>query len=127
MVTGIKVPEDDTIATGDELVHRLFLRGKAVGGKADDLFDLARDVLMTARLDNQKRVIEMLKESKAGLESSLVSSGHSYGVLARNPAPRRAAPHLTTAPHRTAPYHSVSTPFGAAHSCGAPSGDHRRS
>ena len=113
MVTGIKVPEDDTIATGDELVHRLFLRGKAVGGKADDLFDLARDVLMTARLDNQKRVIEMLKESKAGLESSLVSSGHSYGVLTRNPTLRpawlhcAALRHVTsrcTAPHRTAPH-----------------------
>jgi hypothetical protein len=31
-------------------------------------------VLFTAQLGNKKRIVEMLKESKSGLEASLVSS-----------------------------------------------------
>ena len=84
---GIKATEDGTIATGDDLVYRLFLRGKATAEKAEDLFDIAKDVLLTSRLDNQKRVVEMLKESKARISSSLVSSGHSYAST------RLSAPH----------------------------------
>jgi len=78
MMTGVKLPSESVVATGDDLVHKLFVRGKVVGGKADDLFDVVRDVLLTSRLDNQKRVVEMLKESKANIESSVVSTGHSY-------------------------------------------------
>ena len=35
-------------------------------------------VLTSARLDNKKRVVEMLKESRSRLEANLVSSGHTY-------------------------------------------------
>ena len=77
-LAGVKHPSDDTVATGDELVRLLFVRGKVVQSKPEELFDIVSDVLLGARFDNQKRVVEMLKESKARMESSLVSSGHSY-------------------------------------------------
>ena len=78
MLSGVKIPEDDSVAAGDDLVHRLFVRGKVVQSKPEQLFNIVGDVLKGARFDNQKRIVEMLKESKAGMESSLVSSGHSY-------------------------------------------------
>jgi len=43
----------------------MFIRGKAVSSKAIELFSLMKDVLTDANLGNQKRVLEMLKESKA--------------------------------------------------------------
>eukprot|EP00616_Rhizochromulina_sp_CCMP1243_P000175 CAMPEP_0118974666 /NCGR_PEP_ID=MMETSP1173-20130426/12764_1 /TAXON_ID=1034831 /ORGANISM="Rhizochromulina marina cf, Strain CCMP1243" /LENGTH=1033 /DNA_ID=CAMNT_0006924443 /DNA_START=71 /DNA_END=3172 /DNA_ORIENTATION=+ len=88
-LTGVRIPSDDTVATGDDLVHRLFLRGKAVAGRADDLFGVVHDVLTSCRLDNKKRIVEMLKESKARMESSLVSAGHAYA------ATRLSASHST--------------------------------
>lgn len=78
MMSGVKHPADDTVAVGDELVHMLFMRGKVVMSKPEELFGIVSDVLLGARFDNQKRIVEMLKESKARMESSLVSSGHSY-------------------------------------------------
>ncbi|CAN0332809.1 unnamed protein product [Hapterophycus canaliculatus] len=36
------------------------------------------DVMTDANLDSQQRVVEMLKESKARLASSIQGSGHSF-------------------------------------------------
>jgi len=88
-LTGVRVPADDTVATGDDMVHRLFIRGKAVAGRADDLFGVVNDVLTSCRLDNKKRIIEMLKESQARMEASLVSAGHAFA------ATRLSAAHTT--------------------------------
>ncbi len=56
----------------------LFLRGKAVPERAQDMLDIWRDVLLTVKLDNQERFKQMAMEEKARLESSLVPSGHGY-------------------------------------------------
>lgn len=72
--------EDGSVTSGDEIVHYLFLRGKAVPDKISDLFSIFNDLLTSANLDRQSRVVEMLKESKASLESSIVSAGHSYAA-----------------------------------------------
>lgn len=53
------VPKDDVIATGDDIVYKLFLHGKAVQSKSDDLFDLMFDILTSAKFDNQKRIVEV--------------------------------------------------------------------
>ena len=45
------------------------------------MFELFRDVLCNAQLSNQKRAVEMLKESKSRRESSVISSGHSYAAV----------------------------------------------
>lgn len=50
---------------GDQLTAHMFVRGKAVASKAGELFELMHAVLTDANLDNQKRVLEMLKEAKA--------------------------------------------------------------
>jgi len=85
--SGVVVPEDNSVAEGDEIVHRLFVRGKVVKAQPGELFDIVSDVLTSAKLDNQKRIVEMLKESVSGLESNLVASGHAYAST------RLSAPH----------------------------------
>lgn len=88
--TGVEVPADGSVSAGDALQHRLFLRGKAVLSKSGALFSVLDDVLKSAQLGNRKRIVEMLKESKARLEASLVDSGHAY-------ASTRLSSHHTTA------------------------------
>jgi Zn-dependent M16 (insulinase) family peptidase len=69
-----------TVSNPDEVLLYLMLRGKAVTNKIPILFHLFTDILLNARLNNQKRAVEMLKESKSRKEASLLSSGHSYGA-----------------------------------------------
>jgi presequence protease len=54
----------------------LFLRGKAMTPKAGDLLDILRDVLLGVRLDDRERFRQIVLESKARKEQSLVPSGH---------------------------------------------------
>lgn len=56
------------------------LSGKSVTDKIPNLFGIFEDVLCRARLENQQRAVEMLKQSKASRESSVISSGHSYAA-----------------------------------------------
>jgi len=60
----------------------MFLRGKAVTEKAGDLFDILRDVLLGVKLDDQNRFKQMVLESKARKEQSIIPSGHQV-VLKR--------------------------------------------
>ena len=83
-------PAGSYVSAGDEVVAYLFVRGKATAERAGELFELAHDVLVDARLDNAKRAIEILKESVSRMESSLVGAGHQY-------ADTRLAARLTAA------------------------------
>lgn len=56
------------------------LSGKAMTAKAPELFRLFLDVLCNARLDNQKRAVEMLRESKSRREAAVISNGNSYAA-----------------------------------------------
>lgn len=56
----------------------LMVRGKAMADKAGDMLDIARDVLLTARLDDRDRFRQMVLETKSGMESGVVGSGHSF-------------------------------------------------
>jgi len=56
----------------------LFLRGKAMQNQTGELLSILTDVLTTARLDNRERVMQMVMETKAGMESALVSAGHRF-------------------------------------------------
>jgi Zn-dependent M16 (insulinase) family peptidase len=68
----------------------LFVRGKAVPDKADELIAIIGDVLATAQLDNRARIRQMALEEKAGLESGLAARGHGIAAsrlaAALNPA-----------------------------------------
>jgi hypothetical protein len=56
------------------------LSGKVMADRAPQLFGLFLDVLGNARLDNQKRVVEMLRESKSRREAAVISNGNSYAA-----------------------------------------------
>eukprot|EP00466_Bigelowiella_natans_P016747 jgi/Bigna1/54816/estExt_Genewise1Plus.C_440058 len=69
-------------AVGDpsSVLGYLTLRAKCVPEKVDTMLDIAEEVLTTAKLDNRQRAIEILKETKAGLEAAIVGSGHRYAA-----------------------------------------------
>jgi Zn-dependent M16 (insulinase) family peptidase len=58
----------------------LFVRGKAVPDKADELLSIITDVLTSARLDNRERIKQMALEEKAGFESSLAGRGNGIAA-----------------------------------------------
>ena len=66
---------------GDDTVARFFLRGKAMVDQVGHLVDIIRDVLLTVRLDNRDRFLQMALEDKAGEEASLIPGGHQVVAL----------------------------------------------
>lgn len=54
----------------------LFLRGKALAGRQEGLFEIFRDVLLKVQLDNRERFRQMVLEEKARCEQRIVPSGH---------------------------------------------------
>jgi len=67
-----------TLADSDSAATWLFLRGKGLMHQTDDLLAIMREVLLTVRLDNPERFRQMVLDSKAGMEASLVPSGHGF-------------------------------------------------
>lgn len=65
-----------------ESVSRLFLRGKCMTDRIEDLFSILKDILFQPAFDNPKRFKEVLLEQKAEMESGLVPNGHT-AVLSR--------------------------------------------
>eukprot|EP00934_Nitzschia_sp_Nitz4_P007392 Nitzschia sp. Nitz4//scaffold3_size479765//55688//59203//NITZ4_000022-RA/size479765-processed-gene-0.48-mRNA-1//1//CDS//3329550524//7382//frame0 len=65
------------VLDGNYLQTKLILKGKATSDKTEELFSLMKMVLTEARFDSKTRVIEMLKEMKAGAESRIQQSGHA--------------------------------------------------
>lgn len=61
-----------------EPVARFVLRAKSTVRQFDDLLEILRDVLLTAKLDNRERFKQIVLENKASLESALVPSGHAF-------------------------------------------------
>ena len=64
------------VRESDAATTWMFLRGKATTAQAQDLLDILRDVLLTARLDNRDRFRQIVLEEKASRESGLVPGGH---------------------------------------------------
>jgi len=64
----------------DDVVAYLMLRGKAMGAQSGELFGLMQDVLLKSRLDDKERFKQMVLETRSGMESSVVGSGHSYAA-----------------------------------------------
>ncbi len=57
------------------------LRGKVMYPKTDVLFKMAREILNTSKLEDTKRLYEIIAEVKSRAQASLVSAGHSTAVL----------------------------------------------
>ncbi len=66
--------------TSGQSASRLFLRGKATVDRAGELLGILRDVLMDVRLDHPERFMQLLLETKARVEASLVSEGHRVAL-----------------------------------------------
>ncbi|KAF5843319.1 Metalloenzyme, LuxS/M16 peptidase-like protein [Dunaliella salina] len=68
----------------DEPLAKIMVRGKAMADKSGDLVGLVRDVLLSARLDDQARFKQMVEETKASLETMVIAGGHSFAMKRLN-------------------------------------------
>jgi presequence protease len=71
-------PFVSAIRGAEDPVGYVMLRGKATAERSGDMLDIMRDILLTAKLDDKDRFKQMTLETKAGLESGIIGSGHSY-------------------------------------------------
>ena len=69
---------DGTVSSGDHMITKLVIQGKATTENIDELFSIFNLMLTEAKLDSQKKVVEKLKETKTRLESSIQGSGHTF-------------------------------------------------
>jgi hypothetical protein len=74
---GIQGSSVITSMRGSDVSQSWFmLRSKALAGMEDELFDILADVLLSARIDDRERFLQIVLENKAGSESALIPSGH---------------------------------------------------
>jgi Zn-dependent M16 (insulinase) family peptidase len=59
-------------------VAKLVLRGKSTVPQSAELLSILKDILLSANFDNRERLKQIVLEEKAGLESALIPSGHSF-------------------------------------------------
>ncbi|HEN21091.1 MAG TPA: peptidase M16, partial [Desulfobacteraceae bacterium] len=57
-------------------VQMLFLRGKAMQKRGNELTRIVRDITLGVNLDNQERFRQMVMEEKARMEKSIIPQGH---------------------------------------------------
>lgn len=62
----------------EEGLARFFVRGKATVAQVPEMLDIMRDMLLTVKLDNPERFRQIVLETKARMEASVVPSGHAY-------------------------------------------------
>ena len=64
----------------DDCVRMFGVRAKYLTSKEDFVFAMIREILFTSKLDDDKRLYEIIARQKARLESSLGEAGHSTAV-----------------------------------------------
>ncbi|HIZ22542.1 MAG TPA: insulinase family protein [Candidatus Blautia faecigallinarum] len=57
------------------------VRGKALYPKLDFLFQMIEEILKTSKVEDTKRLYEIIAQAKSRAQASLVSAGHSTAVL----------------------------------------------
>lgn len=76
---GIEVFDD---ATDTDAFRAMFaVRGKALYPEMDFMFSMIKEVLTTSKLDDAKRLYEIIARVKSRAQANLVSAGHSTAVL----------------------------------------------
>ncbi|XP_044489578.1 presequence protease 1, chloroplastic/mitochondrial-like isoform X1 [Mangifera indica] len=74
---GISVyPFTSSIRGKEDPCSHLIVRGKAMAGRADDLFNLMNCVLQEVQFTDQQRFKQFVSQSKARMENRLRGSGH---------------------------------------------------
>ena len=66
-----------SVKDADELQAKFEVRAKALYDKVPDAMHLIKEMLLTSKLTDEKRLYEILAELKSRLQVSLSSSGHS--------------------------------------------------
>jgi Zn-dependent M16 (insulinase) family peptidase len=64
----------------DTALGQLFLRGKAMLDRTENLFAILEECLTEVRLDNRERFTQMVLDAKASIEARLVPAGHMYAI-----------------------------------------------
>ncbi len=59
----------------------LAIRAKALYGQLPQAFDLMREIITSSRLDDRKRMREIIAKAKSSLQMTLMASGHSAAAM----------------------------------------------
>ena len=79
--TSLELYSDVTRVREKEFRATFEIRGKALYPKMGVLFSMMREILMESRLDDEKRLKEILAMLKSRLQTIFLSSGHTTAVL----------------------------------------------
>lgn len=79
--TSLELYPDVTKVKEKEFRATFEIKGKALYPKLDVLFSMMREILMESRLDDEKRLKEILSMLKSRLQMSFQSSGHTTAAL----------------------------------------------
>lgn len=79
--TSLELYTDVTRVKEKEFCAAFEIKGKALYPKMDVLFSMMREILMESKLDDEKRLKEILAMLKSRLQMSFLSSGHMTAVL----------------------------------------------
>ncbi|XP_031266614.1 presequence protease 1, chloroplastic/mitochondrial-like [Pistacia vera] len=78
---GISVyPFTSSVQGKEDPCSHLIVRGKAMAGRADDLFNLMNCVLQEVQFTDQQRFKQFVSQSKARMENRLRGSGHGIAA-----------------------------------------------
>ncbi len=69
-----------TTYKGQGSIAYLFVRAKSMMHQTADLFAILRDMLLTVKLDNRERFLQMVLEEKAGMEGGMLFGGHQVAA-----------------------------------------------
>ena len=79
--TGLDLYADVRHVKEKEFCATFEMKGKALYPKMDVLFSMMREILMESKLDDEKRLKEILAMLKSRLQMSFMSSGHTTAAL----------------------------------------------
>ena len=79
--TSLELYTDVTKVKEKEFRATFEMKGKALYPKMDVLFSMMREILMESKLDDEKRLKEILAMLKSRLQMSFLSSGHTTAAL----------------------------------------------
>lgn len=65
----------------DDCLRMFGVKTKYLTDKEEFVFSMIREILFTSKLDDDKRLYEIISQQKARLQSSLGSAGHSTAVM----------------------------------------------
>jgi len=69
--------DESVSSSGENMLTKLIIKGKATSENMDELFSIFKLILTEAKLDSQTKVLELLKETRSRLESTIQGAGHS--------------------------------------------------